>query len=79
MLETSNDKCLIFSRGGSPLFEAVNQNHLELVKLLIKNGANVNARNEMDLDVFNNSILSRAKRINNIEIISLLEAAGAKE
>ena len=74
MLKTSNDKCLIFSDGSSPLFKAVSLNHLELVKFFIEKGADVNS-----LDDYNISILAIAKRINNTEIINLLEAAGATE
>ena len=55
------------SEGKSILFHAINRKDVENVKKLINVGANINLK-----DAYNNSIIDKAIKIGNVEIIDLL-------
>ena len=61
-------------RGNPLLFEAVQQGDLEIVRILVEAGADVNSK-----DSSGDSILSEAKFRNKPEIARILIDAGAKE
>lgn len=60
--------------GMSPLFKAVGLDHIELVKYLLENGADINQKNYKGVDVL--TIARKTK--NNPEMIKLLQEYGAK-
>ena len=71
-LDAGVDPNLKSSKGANPLFYAVYGGHLEIVKLLITRGADVNAV------YLNNSVLDQAHSYDDQEIVELLETHGAE-
>lgn len=61
------------SDGFTPLTLAIKKGNVDLVKILLKNGANVNAKNDL-----NNTPLGRAAEHGNKEIVEILIRNGAK-
>lgn len=60
--------------GMSPLFKAVGLGHIELVRYLLQNGADINQKNYKGVDVL--TVARKTK--NNPEMIKLLQELGAK-
>jgi ankyrin repeat protein len=61
--------------GGTALYRAVCEGHLEVVKVLVSNGANVNAA---WMTFATHTPLQVAIRNGNLEIVNLLKKHGAK-
>jgi len=63
-----------YNWGGTALMLAAQKGHKEVVKLLLKKGANVNAKNDLGW-----TALDFAAKEGYKEIVKLLKAYGAKE
>jgi len=75
LITNTNQINMFNNLGMSPLFKAIGLDHIDLVKYLLKNGADIHLKNYRGV-----TVLDVAKKTkNNPEMIKLIKDFGAKE